>query len=361
MINEKTFEPDYCDPPGHFLKETMEALSLSAAELARRMGRPEKLVSEILSAKSGLTPETALELEQVLGIPARFWNNLETRYQEFQANQEFRHKLETFGNWLQTMPYNKLQKLSWVKNTRNKEERIRELLQFFGISAPDQWHRIWEEPVMNFRLHHEIKTPELSAWLTKGEQVGRRQNCNPYNEATFEEEIIRIRQGLLTGSLDHLYKDIQRHCNNAGVAFVIIPEVPGAKVSGASKWLSKDRALIQISGRYKTSDHFWFTFFHEAAHILKHSKKGNYLDWDHMGSAESAKEEEANWVASEILIPKKSWQHFVQSADFSKSAVQTFAEIQKIPVSIVIGRLQHERVIPWKNPLNRLKENLYFD
>ena len=67
-------------------------------------------------------------------------------------------------------------------------------------------------------------------------------------------------------------------CNGAGVAFVLVPRLAKTSVSGAARWLSPRKALIQQSDRYKTNDHFWFTFFHEAAHIILHSKRDVFVD-----------------------------------------------------------------------------------
>ncbi len=97
MANQ--FEPNYAVPPGATLLETIEVLGMSQSELAQRMGRPTKTVNEIINGKAAITPETALQLEKVVGIPASFWNTAERHYREILARQEnimLHGKKETF-------------------------------------------------------------------------------------------------------------------------------------------------------------------------------------------------------------------------------------------------------------------------
>jgi HTH-type transcriptional regulator / antitoxin HigA len=71
---------DLAIPPGELLEEELEERGISQAELARLMGRPAQAVNEIIHARKQITPETALQLEQALGIPAYLWLNLESDY-----------------------------------------------------------------------------------------------------------------------------------------------------------------------------------------------------------------------------------------------------------------------------------------
>ncbi len=77
---QNEYYPDYVPPPGETLLETLETISMSQAELAKRMGRPVKTINEIIQKKAAITAETALQLEQVLHIPASFWLKLEQHY-----------------------------------------------------------------------------------------------------------------------------------------------------------------------------------------------------------------------------------------------------------------------------------------
>jgi len=74
--------PDEVSPPGETLLEVLEERGITQAELAERTGRPRKTINEIIKGKAAITPETALQLERVLGVAASFWNARETRFRD---------------------------------------------------------------------------------------------------------------------------------------------------------------------------------------------------------------------------------------------------------------------------------------
>ena len=78
--SKNTYCPDYAVPPGATLLEVIQSKSIKQSELAERMGRPKKTINEIIKGKAEITPETAVQLEHVLGIPAKFRLNLEKNY-----------------------------------------------------------------------------------------------------------------------------------------------------------------------------------------------------------------------------------------------------------------------------------------
>ena len=86
MISAR-IESDLAIPPGELLEEELEERGMSQIELARRMGRPRQKINEIIKGKRAITPATALQLEQVLGISARLWLGLETDYRLTLARQ----------------------------------------------------------------------------------------------------------------------------------------------------------------------------------------------------------------------------------------------------------------------------------
>ena len=106
--------------------------------------------------------------------------------------------------------------------------------------------------------------------------------------------------------------------------------------------LAAECSSIQLSLRYKTNDHLWFTFFHEAAHILLHGKKLIFLD---TGKNEGNTEKEADNWAADFLIPPKKYQTFLEEGSLSKSSIAEFAGEVGIAPGIVVGRLQHDGLL----------------
>jgi Zn-dependent peptidase ImmA (M78 family) len=147
-----------------------------------------------------------------------------------------------------------------------------------------------------------------------------------------------------------------RLCAEAGVEAVFVPELPRTGICGATRWLAPTKALIQLSLRYKTDDQFWFTFFHEAGHILLHRKKEVFLEQD--GEAGAEEEEEAHTFARDLLIPLTDWRRFVSSGQYEASVdIAAFAEAVGVAPGIVVGRLQHDGLIPFSR-CNELKRRL---
>ncbi len=81
---------DHAVSPGSVLKEEIEYRGMTQKELAALMGRPTQVINEIILGKKAITPTTASEIQNALGISAQFWLNLETAYRTTLAKQEAR-------------------------------------------------------------------------------------------------------------------------------------------------------------------------------------------------------------------------------------------------------------------------------
>ena len=113
------------------------------------------------------------------------------------------------------------------------------------------------------------------------------------------------------------------------------------RTNGATYWLSSHKAVIQLSLRYKTNDHLWFTFFHEAGHILLHEKQ---IIVEGISGKEEL-EQGADMFSSNFLIDNQKYNEFVSKGDFSKISVTNFAmEVNTAP-GILVGRLQHDKYL----------------
>ena len=142
-----------------------------------------------------------------------------------------------------------------------------------------------------------------------------------------------------------------------GVAVVFVPELPGARASGVARWLTPTKALIQLSLRYKTDDHLWFTFFHEIGHVLRHGKTDVWIEATSSG-ADDPREAEADKFSRDMLVPPREARELprLQSAD----QVHRFAERLGVAPGIIVGRLQHDGI--WFHSRgNQLKRQLTFE
>lgn len=324
---------------------------MTQQELAMRTGRPAQVINEIIRDKKRITHETALEFEKVLGIPAHFWVNLEADYQLTQARLRDQEDLRRQEDWLKEFPVREMERLGWIPQRTEKIDKVRELLSFLGAASFPAWRHTMET-VLGFRITPRANVSEgaLAVWLRKGELEGRQRDTPAYDEGRFRDALSVV--GTLTREEPEVFVPrLEQLCADAGVAVVFIPELPRSGAHGAARWLTQDNALIQLSLRYKTNDHFWFSFFHEACHVLRHRIREMHIDGldgdDHA-------EEEANRFASDLLVPPDAWAVFLGEGVPDRADVLRFAEKVGIAPGIIVGRLQHERLIPW-NALNDLR------
>ncbi len=352
------FSPNYAVPPGETLLESIETLGMSQAELAQRMGRPLKTINEIVKGKAAITADTAIQLEKVLRVPASFWNNAERTYREALARLEEQQRLEEQSAWLQELPLKSLIQFDWVKAWDEPAKQVEELLQFFGVASAAAWRSVWLKGVAG-RLAVEFrKSPAfgsdwaaLAAWLRKGELKAQGIQCADYAAGTFKAALTEIRK-LTVHPSNVFQKSLVGLCARSGVAVTFVPPLPKTHVSGATRWLTPTKVLLQLSLRGKFDDLFWFTFFHEAGHILLHGKKDVFIEDD---GKPDAKEEQANRFAAEFLIPSAEWRWFTsRRGRFGHAEVRCFAAELGLAPGIIVGRLQHEGLLP-HSYLNDLK------
>ena len=349
-----TFEPDYNIPPGATLKEALEDRGLTQSDLCLRTGLAEKTVSQIINGIAPISYETAEKLEFATGIPATFWNQRELTYRQAIIRQVETSKLAANKEWLKEIPTKELIERDLLVSTKDKGDLVRQSLGFFGVSSVESWRKTWLNPQVQFRgkKSHDKHPGFVAAWLRIGELKAQLIDCEPFDAGEFRRSIKKAVSITLAPASDWPQK-LRDICAPAGVAVVFVKEIPSAGVSGVTKWVTKDKAVIQVSLKFKTDDQLWFSFFHEAGHVLLHSKKQIFIEYGR--STESKEEEEANEFARNLLIPPEHSPrlHLLKR----KSEIRQFAKSIGVSPGIVVGRLQHEGFLP-RSYFNDLKRKL---
>ena len=357
MIELRTTEyrPNTVSAPGETLLDLLDERGLSQAELARRLDRPIKTVNEIVKGKAAIVPETALQLEQALGVPAEFWLTREARYREWIARREADEELRQQVPWLRDLPLKEMRAFNWIASGTTRAETVRACLSFFGVASVEAWRATYERPLAAFRASSKVKKQPgaVAAWLRQGEREAAGINCEPFDADKFREALGAIRALTCEPDPGKFVPGLRDLCKECGVAVVFVPAPKGCPASGATKWLSAEKALILLSLPYKTNDQLWFTFFHEAAHILLHGKSLVFVEDFGAVGGDDEKEREANQFARDFLIPKGLSERLVDLR-ITHDAVRDFAKDAGIAPGIVVGRLQREKLAPWTH-LNDLK------
>ncbi len=345
-----TYEPEYAVPPGETLLETIEELGMDQRELATRLGLSAKHVNQIIKGHAPITHDTAIGLERVTGVPAHFWNNREMLYQERLAKINDANRLKSDLEWLKIIPTKELLERRAITQQSDKAALLRETLKFFGVSSTEAWNNLWLKPNIAARRSRclESHPGPTSVWLRLGELEARNIECSKYDVAKFKAALSQIRS-LTTEPVEKVAPEMQQLSARSGVAVVFVREIKHAPWYGASLWQTPTKAIIELSLRGKSDDQFWFSFFHEAGHILHDSKKEVLIN---DGTDDDPREKKANKFAEEFLIPPES----ASEIPFLRSRVQVqnFAESIGIATGIVVGQYQRRTgKYDWFNALKR--------
>jgi addiction module HigA family antidote len=351
--NFDSFSPDYTVHPGEYLEEVLESRGIKKREFAERAGISSKHLSEIINKKKLVTADIALKFEKILGISAHIWMNLSTDYQLFIARGAAESLSQEQCTWLMQFPLLALKKLGFLPNVKDKRILLDSLLSFFCVPSPDMWDSYFGK-IANVAYRKSDKFQDnnyhIAAWLRACELNAEKISTNDYSKSEFLKSLQEIRV-LTTKRPEEFETAMVESCRKAGVALVFIPEFQKTHISGVTEWLTSNKAMIGMSLRYRSNDHFWFTFFHEAAHIVLHGKKEIFID--NQAASQTQKEEEANRFARNELVPENEYKNFVKDNNFYAEKIVAFANNIGIHPGIVVGRLQYDKNIShkWHNHL----------
>jgi HTH-type transcriptional regulator/antitoxin HigA len=352
------YRPTSVSPPGVTLADLLEERGLSQAELGVRIGRPQKTISEIVNGKAGITADTALQLEMALGVPASFWLSREAQFREYRARAEEIDRFAEESAWLKSLPLKDMIRYRWISKAATVSEQVSACLKFFGVASVEAWKQQYARPIAAFRksLTASCNEAAVSAWLRRGEIDAAQIECRPFERDALISVLNELRSLTCEPHPRSFVPRLRALCSHCGVAVVFVPTPTGCPVSGATRWLTKDKALLQLSLRYRTNDHLWFSFFHEAGHILLHGKRQLFLEFVAMSGDE---ESEADRFAADLLIPPASLA-MLRTQRPSERSIVSFARSIGVAPGIVVGRLQKEGLVDWSH-LNKLKLRYQWD
>jgi plasmid maintenance system antidote protein VapI/Zn-dependent peptidase ImmA (M78 family) len=337
---------------GETIRELLDERGITQIDFAVRLGKSEKFVSQLINGKASLTHETAIELERVLGVPSSFWNAAEAQYRDVLARRSQQLELEAQSEWAGSFPRKEMAANGWIA----REAGPGELLGYFGVSSVDAYTQYWGAPrrlAARMSTAYTASTPAIAAWLRAGEIAAESIQTEPYSEAELRHAVQSLRPATRepVGQWQQLMRE---RCAAAGVAVVFVPDLPKTRCHAASWWASRSRAVIILGLRYKTDDQVWFSFFHEVGHLLLDDRRhASLCDLDR----DPASEARADAFAADTLIPPDAYTAFRASGRPTKASVTTFAESLGIAPGIVVGRLQKDGLVPYKQ-MNDLKVQL---
>ena len=339
--------------PGEHLAEYIDARGWSQAEFSRLADLTPKLVSEIVNAKNPVTPETAIKLERVLGLKDYIWLGLQRDWDLHQARQKTMEVAPEQKSWLVLFPIKEMKSQKLLPDTTSDGRLLDALLRLLGVGDP----LAYVSKCNGFAVQHrksqsfESSRDHVFTWLMLGEQRARAMNLPAFDETKFEKAVREIRK--LTREEPRVFEPaMKRLCHDAGVAVIFMKPLGQTRLFGSAWWIDgNQRAIIQMSLRMKTNDHFWWTFFHECGHIALHRGKNFADDQNSRGDGPEA---EADRWAETLIYGRNTLKTILADPPRSEASVRRLADGLKIHPGIIVGMLQHYRQLPFQK-LNHLK------
>lgn len=351
MSSLNCFNPDWVSPPADTILELLSDKSYAGSDLCRLMNIAQNQAELLLKGQLEIDLSIAKILSSTLGASENFW--LQRQHQYNEANQRLVHEQQ---EWLTSLPLKELVKNGFLAKCLNHNEKFNACLRFFGVDSLNQWESTYHKKlsIASFRTSESFDSNPTSVitWLRMGEVLAEKSVCNKWDKDLLVKELPNIRALSRDSELSRMLPNLRELLLKCGVALAIVKTPAGCRASGATYFLSENKAIIILSFRYLSDDHFWFSLFHEIGHLLLHGMKGLFLEG--LGGSTSKEELEADSFAEEILIPQK-YKAQMQSfrvADWKK--IIRFAKEVGVSKGIVVGQLQHAKIISYSS-LNKMK------
>ncbi|MBI1901044.1 MAG: HigA family addiction module antidote protein [Planctomycetia bacterium] len=329
--------------PGEYIQEELEARAWTQEDLAEVMGISRRHVINLITGKSGVTPETAVALEQAIGLSAQTWMNLQVSYELALAAKSDR-TIERRAKIYQRWPVRELVRRGWIPNTRDTDELERVICEFLEITSIDETPELCVAAKKGTK--YGTDSPAQIAWYKRACQLARFAPASKFSDASLEELLANLR------SLAAYAEDARRvpkMLADAGVRLVLVEHLSGTKVDGATLWVN-DGPTIALSLRYDRIDNFWHTLAHEIYHVAH--RDATHVDDALMETDDSdvsEVERSANDFAASYLVPREKLESFITRMRglYYRERVVQFAQARGIHPGIVVGQLQRRKELKY--------------
>lgn len=336
--------------PGYYIKEIIEDLGISQQDFAKRLGTTPKTISVLIKGEQRLSADIALKLSKMLGTSPEFWLNLQDSYDTVLAEIDSIDELARETEVLKQLDYGYFRtNFNLPDLPRRLGEQVVQVRKFLKVASL----AVLRQPDFSasfrssFEREDEAAVVRSNTLLQIAVNEALEVEAPKFDRARFKDALnFALSQ---TTAKDGFYEAVREEFRKAGVIFIILPNLKGSKMNGATKRIN-GRVLLMVNDRRSFLDTFWFTLMHEAGHIVE-GDFGISLESD-AGDIE----ERADAFARDALINPTQYASFVSNGVFSVAAVRQFARAINRDPGIVVGRLQSDYPALYKNPqLNKLK------
>ena len=329
--------------PGYYIKEIVEESGLTQEDFAKRLDTTPKNLSLLIRGEQSLSIDIAMKLSRMIGTSVNYWLNLQNAYDaliaEFKSERELAEERKVF----EYFDYKFFRDNYGLPDLpRKKDEQIKEIRKFLNVATLTVLSK--RDMAVSFRSSTEDLTEASTIKANVMVQIATNKalevNAPKFNKKKFEEA---AKYALtLTKNHEEFYPLIKKAFWEAGVIFVILPNIAGSKTNGATKKVG-DNIMLMVNDRRLNADSFWFTLFHEIGHIIN----GDYgISFE---KETGVQEDAANKFAEDSLIPSEQYQKFIECAQFDLQSIRQFANTIDRDPGIVLGRLQNDKKVDFND------------
>lgn len=352
MNRTAEYSPAWVSPPGETVRELARKKGVSSTTLATALGVSDGDLTRVLDGQLPITAVRAERLAGLVGASQRFWMSREAQYRE-----QLKFLQDDARSWVSNLPFADMAKFGWLNSASSIADRLRQAYTFFGVSSVDEWRDAWMTERAGLTAYRTspvftARGAAVAAWLRQGELAASRLQTAPWSREKFESLLPSLKALTRIKDPSEFLPQLQQLCASCGVAVVIVRAPKGCPASGATR-VRNGQAILQLSVRFLRDDSFWFTFFHEAGHLVLHEGR-LFLEWPEKRQMDEREEQEANAFAGKVLVPPEH-EAELRTLESDYKAIMRFARKLSVSPGIIVGQLQHRKIVG-PDRLNYLKK-----
>lgn len=354
MESSQSFLPEWASPPGATISDVLAENSLSVKQFSALIGVTLAQATKLLAGRMSVSEEIAERLGKHIGSTKEFWLKREIQYQEdLQRMQEIESENR---EWLKLIPTADMIRHGWLAPSRSHVEKLQKCLDYFDVSSAREWYDSYRQlsSIAAFRTSFSFDSqPEaVISWLRQGIIQSEEVVCGPWDKEKFQAAVNESRSLTREKNPQVFIPALKQLFATCGVALEVLPTPSKCRASGATFFVSPDKALMLLSFRYLSDDQFWFSLYHEAGHLLLHGERSVFLEVK--GAQSSAEEAEANLFAENVLIPEERKAEMGKLNPREWKKIVRFAKSIGISPGLIVGQLQHRGILR-HDQFNKLK------
>ena len=351
MSNYIEYKDSLAFHPGYYIEEIVEEMGITQEDFAKRLGTTPKNLSLLIRGKQSLSVDMAMKLSKLLGTSMQYWLNLQNAYDIVLARMRSDEELEHEKEVLKLLGYgyfkNNFKLPDLPRMLDEQVAQVRSLLHVASLTVLEN-----RDMAVSFRsstgeldrkaiaaANAMVQIATIEATAVETPQFDK----NKFNEAV---------EFALTQTTNHegFYPLIRSKFLDAGVMFVVLPNLPGSKTNGATKKIGKS-VMMMVNDRRLNSDTFWFTLLHEVGHVVNGDFGISFES--ETGDIEKA----ADAYAENKLIPPSAYDSFLRQSQgyYTEASIRAFANSIDRDPGIVLGRLENDRYIAHNNEFKNLR------